>query len=149
MQDNGENCKKRSNEVPKRNSLLSKHQHGFRNGKSCTTNLLEATYYVTKILAEKGALDILFIDFEKAFYKVQHKRLLHKLSKYGIKGKLLKWFEAFLKNRRQRVVLGEAVSEWGKIKSGVPQGSVIGTILYLIYINDLPDKLNTLQNVCR
>ena len=79
------------------NSQLSKHQHGFRNGKSCTTNLL--------------ALDILFIDFEKAFGKVPHKLLLHKLSKYGIKDKLLKWFESFLKNRRQRVVLGEAVLE--------------------------------------
>ena len=71
---------------------------------------------------------------------------MHKLSKYGIKGKLLKWFEAFLKNRRQRVVLGEPVSEWGKIKSGGPQGSVIGPILFLIYINDLPDKLN---NLCK
>ena len=65
-------------------TLLSKHQHGFRNRKSCTTNLLEIMDFATKTPSEKDALDILFIDFEKAFDKVPHKRLLHKLSKYGI-----------------------------------------------------------------
>lgn len=79
------------------NELISKHQHGFRSKKSCTTNLLEAIDYATKVLSEKNTMDILFIDFEKAFDKVPHKRLLLKLSKYGIKGKVLNWFEAFLK----------------------------------------------------
>jgi hypothetical protein len=128
------------------NSLISKHQHGFRNKKSCTTNLLEAIDYATKTISEKDSLDILFIDFEKAFDKVPHKRLLHKLISYGITGKILKWLEAFLSNRKQRVVLGETMSDWSEIKSGVPQGSVIGPILFIIFINDLPDKL---ANVCK
>ena len=76
------------------NSLISKHQHGFRNKKSCATTLLEAMD-ATKLFSEKNALDILLIDFEKAFDKVPHKRLLLKLSKYRIFGNLLKWFKAF------------------------------------------------------
>ena len=127
-------------------SLISKHQHGFRNKKSCTTNLLEAFDYATKILSDKDSLDILFIDFEKAFDKVPHRRLLYKLKNYGIKGKVLKWFEAFLSNRKQRVVLGEFMSQWSEIKSGVPQGSVIGPILFIIYINDLIDNMT---NPCK
>ena len=88
----------------------------------------------------------MFIDFKKAYDKVPHKRLLLKLFKYGINSKLLKWLEAFLKNRRPRVVLGEAISDWKEIKSGVPRGSVISHILFIIYINDLAENLS---NLCK
>ena len=107
--------------------------------------MLESLDFATKVKL-KDHLDIIFLDFEKAFDKVPHKRLLLKLSKYGISGKLLNWFEAFLKDTRQRVVLGDDLSDWNDIKSGVPQGSVIGPILFIIYINDLSDNLtNTVK----
>ena len=92
--------------------------------------MLESLDFATKVKL-KDHLDIIFLDFEKAFDKVPHKRPLLKLSKYCNSGKLLNWFEAFLKEKRQRVVLGDDLSDWIDIKSGVPQGSVIGPILLL------------------
>ena len=83
------------------------------------------------------------MDFQKAFDKVPHKRLLEKIKSYGIVGTTLNWIEDFLKNRTQKVMVNGAGSEWENVTSGIPQGSVLDPILFVIYINDLPDTVES------
>ncbi len=125
-------------------NILSCNQHGFQAGKSCLTNLLHCLndWTVSIDKQPKEGTDIIYTDFQKAFDCVQHKRLLFKLSKYGINGKLLHWIESFLTLRRQRVLLNGTPSDWEKVLSGVPQGTIIGPILFLFFINDLPDVVD-------
>jgi len=90
------------------------------------------------VIDEGGTVDAVYLDFAKAFDTVPHQRLLIKLEGYGVKGKLLEWFKDFLLGRRQRVVVAGSLSEWTQVLSGIPQGSVLGPVMFICYINDLP-----------
>ena len=87
--------------------------------------------------------DVIFLDLSKAFDSVPHERLLLKLNRYGIDRQLYLWFRNFLTNRRQRVQIRGSYSEWSPVISGVPQGSILGPIMFLIYVNDIPNIITS------
>ena len=120
------------------NNLITKHQSGFRQGDSNINQLLSIIFESFEEYDETRAISM---DISKAFDKVWHDGLVFKLQCNGIPGSLLDFFVSYLSNRRQRVVLNGIVSDWKEIEAGVPQGSVLGPLLFLVYIDDLPENV--------
>ena len=129
------------------NELFYKYQSGFLPGHSTVYQLIELFHNIASALDRKEYSCIVFCDLSKAFDKVWHKGLLFKLCQYGTNGNLLPWFSSYLSSRQQAVTYGNATSSFNQISAGVPQGSVLGPLLFLFYINDLVDPMKSVTRL--
>jgi hypothetical protein len=129
------------------NSLLTNVQHGFRTKRSCLTNLLDYLEDVTEYLDQGWPVDVIFFDYSKAFDKVCHERLLRQIEAHGVSGFALHWIRGWLTGRQQRVVLNGQASDWMEVLSSVPQGSVLGPILFIIFVNRVPQAVKNLLSL--
>ena len=127
--------------------LFSDCQHGFRRRRSCVTQLLEVMEHLTNFFDEGEAVDIIYFDFRKAFDSVPHQRLIAKLKSYGITGNIVNWISDFLTGRTQRVRVDNEFSNSAHVLSGIPQGSILGPILFTVFINDISDNIQSLCHI--
>ena len=133
------------NDFLNQNTIISTYQSGFRSRHSTETTLLDTTNQLL-VNMDKGLISgILFLDLKKAFDTADHEILLSKLERYGIRGRTLQWFISYILERKQMCKINNSISNVKKIRCGVPQGSNLGPLLFLIYINDLPNCLETIR----
>lgn len=127
---------------------ISLSQHGFIKGRSTVSNLILLGDYITDAMDDGCQVDVVYTDYSKAFDRIPHDVLLNKLEMIGIHGDLLRWFASYVDNRCQAVVINNYISSWVEIPSGVPQGSLLGPLLFVIFVNDIEKCLKTSKLLC-